>query len=267
MTFEIIDEFEENGKTYANFEMEGLPAICEIINGSLNGKCIQYIEDSITLEKTVLKIVHYIDSVLNGLYQIFNKKQIVLQEGYYIDGKISGVVKHYNSEGLLQSTYTYVDGVLNGENRFYNRNSICTSIQNFKDGKSHGKQSIMDSHGNLMSVWHCENGFFVGEHIVYSSFGDVLSSYMYSVEDGVSIGYNAVKDCIKFQSLPIEINVDLMCNLFFEPKTFDTNEDVVYISSEEHERLKHIIYCKKHFTSFLRIMEKLKVKLNLSYFD
>lgn len=271
MEITTLNEYTKGNKTYRTLIIDNLHAECEVVDGKLNGLCeCTTVDLNDNLRRIVLKQMRFKDDELDGDYIVYNLKGLILQEGTYKNGKLHGVVKRYSTLGdvsILKTVQMYKDNKLDGLSTIYNTVGTVISENNYKNDKYHGEQRTYNINGSLSMRHNYLNGLLIDEYTIYNGFGEVTQSYFYNIFEGVSIGYSKKTETIKFQGLPIALDVDLVCSLMFTPSKIKEIEHILEIEYSEFEVLNSIVNSKKHFIAFFKTMEKQKVKLSTEDFN
>lgn len=271
MEITIINEYTKDNKVFRTLLIDNLHAECEVIDGRLNGLCeCSTVDLNDNLKRIVLKRMYFKDDILDGDFTIYTMKGLIIQEGSYKNGQLHGVVKRYNTLGdltYIKMSQEFKNGKLHGVTNTYNSLGKINCVNNYKDDKLHGRQVVYNNNGVPTMTYNYLNGLLIDDYNIYNSFGDMISSYHYNIFEGVSIGYNKKEHTIKFQSLPIALDVELVCSLLFSPSTIDEIHQIMEIEYEDYETLKSIVNSRQFFVAFFKTMEKQNVKLTVADFE
>lgn len=104
-----------------------------VINGMLEGKWNQYNPKGILVAE-----VNYVKNSRENAYKTYHVNGTVKEEGNYKNGQLDGVCKTYFSNGTLESIGWYVEGAKQGEWRFYHLNGNLKSVVYFLDDENTG---------------------------------------------------------------------------------------------------------------------------------
>ena len=93
----FVNAGKKEGEYRQYTENGNLQKICNFINNKINGKCIEYYEDSCQIHY----ICNLIYGVLNGEYKVYYDNGQICEEYMYINGKKEGEHKTYHPNGQL----------------------------------------------------------------------------------------------------------------------------------------------------------------------
>lgn len=120
---------------------------------------------------------YHLNGKLEGVYEMFENSNTLVELRHYLKGKLNGRFEHYNFNRIVMSCH-YLDDKLNGRLERYKDGDITMSC-NYVNGKLDGRFERYDKDGIKMSC-HYLNGKLDGRHEIYSD-QNILSTKYYQV--------------------------------------------------------------------------------------
>jgi len=105
--------------------------------------------NKIYFENESYQIGDKINGKPDGVWQVFSKDGLLIEESNFKDGELHGPGKKFFSDGILEMEYNYKFGKQHGEYRQFHPNGNLAIEANFKNGKEVGNPVIYDNEGNL----------------------------------------------------------------------------------------------------------------------
>lgn len=87
------------------------------LNGKLNGESKTYFKNGVLLESK-----NYKDDLLEGKYQRFSEKKLLLHNLMYVNGKLNGPGEYYTSSGKIYTKGEYKDNMKIGKWPVFDKN-------------------------------------------------------------------------------------------------------------------------------------------------
>ncbi len=130
-------------------------------------------------EGHLIKIAHYEDGKLNGLFQIFDPEtKHLIQESHFICNLLSGFQRTYDSAGRILMQSSFMDGQKEGCETVYSK-GLKTSETFYVGGKKEGRYLRFGPAGNTLCEGSYVNDLLEGPYSIFDPDKKILRKCFY----------------------------------------------------------------------------------------